>query len=342
MIQLEPVPKCPVCGGMGRLTLSSCQDYVERVQGFWNYRRCQRCSSLWMDPRPREKLIPSLYPTDYYTHARPDDPLKPVAGLRLTRLRFSLKLAALERTYGYRGLMQRAPLQTGWLKVLSRILPGLGSAAHRLVRFVPSRPHGRLLDVGCGNGSFLWLMNELGWNVAGIEPDGRAAHVAASMGFNVTQCGIEDSNLEPSSYDAVTLSHILEHVTDPKAVFNKLVLCLKPGGILVSISPNPVGMLARIFGKNWRALDPPRHLVLLSPRGYNGILGSLGLRRTICTLSQQAGWVCHDSMAIWRKERIDYSPGWLLPQIYGYLISPILLGLLPHSGEEVVCVAYKN
>jgi SAM-dependent methyltransferase len=68
-----------------------------------------------------------------------------------------------------------------------------------------------------------------------------------------------------SSYDAVTMSHVIEHVYDPLAPLQECHRLIKPGGKLVVLTPNIDSFGHRNYGADWVALDPPRHLLLFSP-----------------------------------------------------------------------------
>jgi hypothetical protein len=92
----------------------------------------------------------------------------------------ALRGAILSARYGYTPLHPTIPFANalGWL--LSAI-----PAAHRratlgrLRGIRPYRPHGRLLEIGCGDGDYLLPMRELGWEIHGIEPDLLGAERAA-------------------------------------------------------------------------------------------------------------------------------------------------------------------
>jgi 2-polyprenyl-3-methyl-5-hydroxy-6-metoxy-1,4-benzoquinol methylase len=76
---------------------------------------------------------------------------------------------------------------------------------------------GSLLEVGCGSGRYLDLMRALGWKrVVGVDFSAKAVEQAKdTLGLEV-YCGeLRDVVLEPESFDAVSLSHTLEHVPDP-------------------------------------------------------------------------------------------------------------------------------
>ena len=339
-MKTEPVHSCPVCKADGSIVLEHCLDRICDLPGTWTFRQCHKCDSFWMDPRPSREMIPLLYPDNYYfTHTQPLHPFQLPQGLGM-QLRFSTKLAVLERAYGYTGLSQRAASRLSSIGKSLSFLPGLSRWAGYTVRFLHQRDRGRLLEVGSGNGKFLWLMSELGWEAVGIEPDPQAAK-STPTGAKVMQCALDDAELAPASYDAVTLHHVLEHLPDPKSAVTKLADCLQPGGMLVSISPNPTGAMAQWFHNAWYELDAPRHFVLPSPKGYKHMLEDLGFQVNVWTTMQLAFWVYRESLSIQRTGQVGHHRGWLLPKVVS-TVSSLLLLTFPNIGEEVVCVAVKN
>jgi SAM-dependent methyltransferase len=344
-IKLEQVPYCPLCGAKGSIILENCFDPLHHLPGIWTFWQCFQCKSLWMNPRPIKDCISLLYPEDYCTHSRPLYPLRPSPGL-LSCLRFSIKLGCLDQIYGYKQLYSYAPMKFGFL--LGKLLGSLPIMSILLskqvgytIRFLSFRPQGRLLDVGAGNGQFLWLMKELGWEVEGVEPDRYAAEIAASIGLKVLCCPIEEAPLEPFSYDAVTLNHVIEHLPDPVNVLKKLAVCLKPGGLLVCIWPNPLGLLARWFGRAWRELDPPRHLVLPSPLGLKIALENLGFKVRIWTTMRNFVWVCRESFGLLKAGHVDGYKGWFLPKVLN-ILALVSSFIFPNNGEEMICIAIKT
>src|SRR5207249_6934470 len=64
------------------------------------------------------------------------------------------------------------------------------------------------------------------------------------------------------SFDAIAMSHVIEHVHDPAGLLRECHRILRPGGLLSVVTPNWSSLGHRYFGRSWRGLEPPRHLQL--------------------------------------------------------------------------------
>ena len=124
---------------------------------------------------------------------------------------------------------------------------------------------GGLLDVGCGDGTFLARMRRRGWHVAGVDFDAKAiASAKRKYGLNLRQGELRDAAFPPDSFDAITLNHVIEHVPQPLDVLVECRRLLKPQGRLIVMTPNAAGLGHERFGSYWDGLDPPRHLHIFS------------------------------------------------------------------------------
>lgn len=335
-IETEPVDLCPACSWPGTLALSDCRDYLCGLPGDWSFWQCSACRSLWPNPRPVEAALALLYPSNY-TFTRTDETSDSVFPSGLVG---SAKLAVLQRQFSYESLEQHADRPLGrWLgRIFGKMLRDKAGYA---VRYLPARAHGKLLDVGCGNGAFIHWMQRLGWEVEGIEVDPEAAQRAVDRGLVVHRGKVEDVTLPPNYFDAITLTHVTEHFFQPRKIFEILQRSLKPEGLLVSVSPNPSGLSRRIFQNKWYALDPPRHLFLPTASAYHRMLEPLGFDVKTWTSMRRFHWDFKESASIAMTGR----PGAVGDSRLLHLLTRIggtLFSFWPRLGEEVICYARKR
>ena len=145
-------------------------------------------------------------------------------------------------------------------------------------RHLQGLPPGRLLDIGCGDGEFLYRMKNRGWSVVGLDFDEQAARAAKEQyDIDVRVCRLEDMGCQDNSFDAVTMNHVIEHVFDPVATLREICRILKPGGIVVSVTPNAESLGQRTYGPNWRGLEPPRHIQIFSRQAMETAARAAGL-----------------------------------------------------------------
>ncbi|HET9181307.1 MAG TPA: methyltransferase domain-containing protein [Candidatus Angelobacter sp.] len=123
----------------------------------------------------------------------------------------------------------------------------------RLNMLLPHRRPGNLLDIGTGIGQFLYHARKYFTDVAGTEISATAVRVARERyGLKVLAGQVEDLPLPDSSFDNITLFHVLEHVPNPAKLARICCRLLRPGGILCVAVPNDVlawGSLVKRTGK---------------------------------------------------------------------------------------------
>ena len=105
-----------------------------------------------------------------------------------------------------------------------------GIARARSRRPPGGRP-GRVLDVGCGRGFLLDAFRRRGWTVEGTEmSEASSAHAREVLEIPVHVGPLETLGLPAESFDAVTLWHVLEHVTRPARCSRRSVASSGPAG----------------------------------------------------------------------------------------------------------------
>jgi len=116
---------------------------------------------------------------------------------------------------------------------------------------------GRVLDVGCASGAFLYSAAAAGWSVVGVEPAeilcGKAKHLLGNRGQVLCQ-PLQQADLPSSSFDAITLWDVLEHVLNPVGFFSLCASLLKPGGYLFANVPDLDSVQARLLRERWPLL----------------------------------------------------------------------------------------
>ena len=118
----------------------------------------------------------------------------------------------------------------------------------------------KLLDIGCGTGDFLEVAKRNSWTVCGIEPNVQARRIANKKTGDAIFDTDELSELAPSSFDVITLWHVLEHLPNLEEYIQLLKKLLKTNGILVVAVPNYKSYDADYYKEHWAAYDVPRHL----------------------------------------------------------------------------------
>jgi 2-polyprenyl-3-methyl-5-hydroxy-6-metoxy-1,4-benzoquinol methylase len=143
-----------------------------------------------------------------------------------------------------------------WLQMAERLA--------EIERHVSTR--GKLLDVGCGIGTFLRLAKDKGWETYGVDPsESGAAFAREQHGLNVFCGDLFEANFPDQYFDVITLYHVLEHIPHPNPLLKELRRILKPKtGCLVIEVPNGGGIQSRLQKENWPYVHPRDHLYYFS------------------------------------------------------------------------------
>ena len=336
-------PACLVCAGAGSVLYKGIPDRLFHSKGEWTIVRCGNaaCGLLWLDPMPLAEDLHKAY-AEYYTHA--DQPARADSFLRSAYAKF-VKNGYLALRYGYTLVDPGFPGR--WLGLLMYALhPARRLELDCSVMYLPENRGGRVLEIGFGSCALMEHLRSVGWTPEGLDFDPVCVERARAKGFEARTGALEDAKFPDGRFDAVVMSHAFEHVPDPIGLLREIRRVLKPGGTFVSLTPNAVAHGHRVFGRDWLALDPPRHLHLFSPDSLRGALAKVPFSSVrVFTTANGADYIYLSSRDLVRTGRhplgAPLNPGeWRRGRLF-QLWESLRLWVNPDAGEELVVYAVK-
>ena len=167
---------------------------------------------------------------------------------------------AVEKHFVSRGQGLEFEMEAGWIR-------------RRLPRYA-----GRVIDVGCGNGSlFPYLAVPC---VVGMDYQFEGLRLTRRRFPSVpTICATAEAiPLSDDSADAVTLQHVIEHLPDPMRACTEWKRVLRPGGRLLILTPNAEFEDPSVF-------DDPTHRELFDATRLKKLMKTCGfIVRELCTI----------------------------------------------------------
>jgi SAM-dependent methyltransferase len=264
---------CLLCGSRHWSPLLEAPDTAAGHDGLWfAVVQCQDCGLCYTNPRPNARTIGQFYPEFYRPHRSPKRRKK---GFRLR-------------------------------------LPNLLPRGCKEGQVLPWHGQGRLLDFGCGGGSFLERMARHGWHVTGLDVCSDAVErIRHELGLRCLYGSLPHPNLQPGEFDVITMWHSLEHVHQPLEVLRAAYRLLAPGGRLLVATPNIDSLPFRWFRQAWFALDLPRHLAHFSPQTLELILERAGDQVEAVYMVRHSDWLRSSARLACRRRRGPHWHRWL-------------------------------
>ncbi|HET8964440.1 MAG TPA: class I SAM-dependent methyltransferase [Chitinophagales bacterium] len=235
---MDTLENCPICGTKEYNIFLNCVDYTVSRETF-TIVECSFCRFRFTNPRPEVSKLGEYYKSEnYISHSNTSK------GLINSVYQLVRKYTVLKK-----------------LQLISKFYKT-----------------GNLLDIGCGTGEFLNICKAAKWNVLGIEPD-KETRDKTAVKYNLNVQAEEYLTAIPdSSFEIITMWHVLEHVPFLNKRIEELKRLVKPDGVIIIAVPNCSSLDAKIYKEYWAAYDLPRHLYHFTPDDIQRIFKKHGLR----------------------------------------------------------------
>ena len=287
---------CAICEKDSSDLVFETRDWIFGNEGVFRVVRCRDCQLVYLNPRPTLDESWKFYPRRYFAY----QPTKPVQATTSPKSTFRrrVKMQILEDTFDYPPFVRDSYPYDRVLQnsLVRRLIIWLLKGRLESSRIPPFSAGHRLLDIGCGNGSYVREMEQLGWEAYGLEMNPDVARYAREqLNLKVLAGHLPDPRFETGFFGVVTMWDSFEHMANPCAVLSDIHRVLTPGGLLIFSTPNFNSIYRRIFGKKWFNIAAPLHYYfyayetlprLLSKNGFRLVkvrypLGTAGLQETL-------------------------------------------------------------
>jgi SAM-dependent methyltransferase len=232
---------CPVCGS---------REWIKRYRiDSWTIEECKACGFAHIDPMPVRENRAECYSEEK------------IVGRNVKQKNILQKLSrSLKRLWGKAANRDKSAI-----------------FYNKLRRYLA--PKSKVLDIGCGDGSFICMAKE-DFACTGIEISDYLASLARKRsGIKVITGNFLNAEFNSEEYDGVTLISLLEHLDDPLLAMNKCFEFLSPGGVLLMKTVN-YSCLNRIIRKDlWTGFRPPDHVVYFDPSNLRLLLKRIGFKK---------------------------------------------------------------
>jgi len=246
--------KCKICNNSNSNKIYQVREMMLGLRDEFTYFQCANCECLQINEIPSD--ISKYYPTDYYSF---NVSVSQKARTSIRRLISNIRNRHVVFKEGFIGAL------------ISRFYP---KESLQMLSHLSLTKRKKILDVGCGTGSLLHSLKEIGFeSLLGIDPF-IEEDIAYENGLKITKQSIHDLN---SSWDVIMFHHSFEHMGDPLEILKSVSRLLNTGGVCLIRIPTVSSYAWEHYRENWVGLDAPRHFFLHSQKSINQLISNLDL-----------------------------------------------------------------
>lgn len=137
---------------------------------------------------------------------------------------------------------------------------------------------GKILDIGCGLGLFLYVAKKRDWETSGVEISKFVSNFAKNkLKLNVINSDNLDA-FQDNFFDVIMVNHVLEHIENPLLILKQIKKKLNINGILFIGVPNINGIYLRFQKENWPSLQPSTHIFQFTPKTIKLLLKKVSFK----------------------------------------------------------------
>ena len=224
--------QCPTCKKEPNVQLAVAKDYeYQSSDRSFEYSACEGCGSVMLTSPISRGELGNAYPENYYSYH------------------------LLKNYDAYKNSVEGKRYFAEWRDAVAKDL-----TEEFLEKIGTTKAKARILDVGGGDGLFLEILTQVGFQEKNLFLFDELAPVKHS-----TQT-FDPRTASPGQFDIIFANQVVEHMEAPEALFELAEKHLKKGGVLVLEAPSPTGIHFQLTKSGvWGGYHAPRHLYLLTP-----------------------------------------------------------------------------
>jgi len=241
--------ECRICRHKDKLKSLIAKDYFLGSKKEYEYLSCSNCDSLSIKKIPEN--LSDLY-KGYYSFSSPKT---------ISKLKFNI----------YKYIIKNSNFVS---KVLCEFLNQQEDLPIKSLRQSKIQKESKILDVGCGSGNLLCLLQAMGFkNCVGIDP-----FLENDIRYPTGLCIKKQDFFEvDEKFDLIMFHHVFEHFPNPKDALMHVYNLLTDNGICIIRMPDVDSYSFFRYKENWFSIHAPFHISLPSKRGMTNLIEDTGL-----------------------------------------------------------------